>query len=624
MRFTGGDNLTGFKKLVHQVMMQNELRNGEGAYVISHAKAGRSGYSFGPIQWDLLNNETGVEIFTDVLTNAKDLNNSLIFNSQNKNAVLNSVTSQGSSLTIEQINLVNQALSSSYGVEKINESYLVELDNAIIKIDSVINKVTNPENKAFLQTDLARLFLIDYNNQFNISPNKQMEKFLQGQTVSLKGYTTYSVDIKGNLGIEDLLNFYLHTKYGQEKPGDLVRRFSNIIETVGINSIPLTSEDKKFLMHDLTKILGKRFDSIINDKKGDNWGIKSIIAYTVTGRSDISWYSNVNWHWLDPYFVANKLLDAWKGVIISASTAMFKDPLILDLVGDGIETTNVKDGAYFDHDGNGFAEQTGWASSDDGLLVMDKNGNGVIDDGKELFGDQTILSNGQRANDGFQALAELDSNSDGIIDINDTVFPNLRIWQDIDGDGYSAEDELFTLDEMGIQSINVAYTNTNISDAQGNKQVQAGTFTKTDGSTAAIGGFSLQRDVTHTIATEWLDVPDDIAVLPDLQGYGNTYDLHQAMVRDTTGTLKFLVEQFVVETNSAIRDSLMEQILFKWTDSDNIDPGSRGGLLDARKLAVIEKLMGQAFYGASGSNPNSLAAPLLAQAYEGNLKDKRL
>ncbi|MBI5212124.1 MAG: hypothetical protein HY957_01975 [Nitrospirae bacterium] len=87
------------------------------------------------------------------------------------------------------------------------------------------------------------------------------------------------------------------------------------------------------------------------------------------------------------------------------NTETRRDPIMLDLDGDGIETTNVKDGAYFDHDGNGFAEQTGWAASDDGMLVMDRNGDGIINDGKELFGDQTILSDGTRAANGFQMAA---------------------------------------------------------------------------------------------------------------------------------------------------------------------------------------------------------------------------
>ncbi len=198
-----------------------------------------------------------------------------------------------------------------------------------------------------------------------------------------------------------------------------------------------------------------------------------------------------------------------------------RDPLMLDLDGDGIETVASTNGAYFDHDGNGFAERTGWAGSDDGLLVLDRDSDGIINNGTELFGDQTILQNGQTASNGFQALAEFDANSDGRIDANDAVYTQLKIWQDLDGDGYSQADEMKSLSDLGIAAINTGYTNTNINDGNGNTQVQAGTFEKADSTTGQIGGFMLQRDTAYTIAGEWLDVPEAIAVMPDLQGYGN-------------------------------------------------------------------------------------------------------
>lgn len=310
------------------------------------------------------------------------------------------------------------------------------------------------------------------------------------------------------------------------------------------------------------------------------------------------------------------------------------DPLIIDLDGDGIETVASTNGAYFDHDGNGFAERTGWVSGDDGLLVRDINGDGVINNGRELFGDQTILQNGQTATNGFQALADLDSNSDGKIDANDAAFSQIKVWQDVDGDGYSSPDELFTLSELGIASINTGYTATSISDGLGNTQIQAGTFEKTDNTTGQIGGFLLKRDTAYTIAEEWLDVPEAISALPDLQGYGNIYDLHQAIVRDASGNLQALVEEFMAETDADvltaaggtisiipssanIRNSTFEQILFKWAGVDTINPASRGGLFDARKLAVLEKFLGQDFVGTSGANPIANAVPFLNQAYQG-------
>lgn len=72
-------------------------------------------------------------------------------------------------------------------------------------------------------------------------------------------------------------------------------------------------------------------------------------------------------------------------------------PLVLDLDGDGVETIGTVNGVYFDHDNNGFAEDTGWIGKDDGLLVRDINGNGQIDNGTELFGNNSVLASGKKA-----------------------------------------------------------------------------------------------------------------------------------------------------------------------------------------------------------------------------------
>ena len=82
-----------------------------------------------------------------------------------------------------------------------------------------------------------------------------------------------------------------------------------------------------------------------------------------------------------------------------------RDPLVLDLDGDGIETVGVNATTHvlFDHNNDGVKTGTGWVKGDDGLLVLDRNGNGVIDNGSELFGDATMV-NGVKATDGFSAL----------------------------------------------------------------------------------------------------------------------------------------------------------------------------------------------------------------------------
>jgi hypothetical protein len=133
----------------------------------------------------------------------------------------------------------------------------------------------------------------------------------------------------------------------------------------------------------------------------------------------------------------NNVLNTIRSLFTKATTTT--SPISLDLDNDGIETTAIGDGAYFDHNGNGFAEQTGWAASDDGILVRDINGNGTIDNGTELFGNETILNNGSKASNGFQALSELDDNKDGKIDSSDAAFSQLKIWKDVNSDGISTQ-----------------------------------------------------------------------------------------------------------------------------------------------------------------------------------------
>ncbi|QUE31649.1 hypothetical protein [Francisella philomiragia] len=137
------------------------------------------------------------------------------------------------------------------------------------------------------------------------------------------------------------------------------------------------------------------------------------------------------------------------------------DPLTFDLDGDGIETVSVDDGVLFDHQSTGVKEGTGWVSADDGLLVRDLDGNGTIDSGRELFGDNTLKADGTKAAHGFEALAELDSNADGIIDANDTEFENLQVWQDTNSDGISQANELKNLSQVGVSSIDLTVSQLN-------------------------------------------------------------------------------------------------------------------------------------------------------------------
>ena len=195
-----------------------------------------------------------------------------------------------------------------------------------------------------------------------------------------------------------------------------------------------------------------------------------------------------------------------------------RDPIILDLDGDGLETVGLASNVYFDHDGDGVLTKTGWAGANDALLVWDRNGNGTIDTGAELFGDFTVLPNGTLAPNGFAALAALDANGDGVIDATDPAFAELKLWRDISQDGVSQGGELVSLADAGIVSLNLAHSLKNQRLANGNTLAREGTFTRADGSTSAMGEFKLAIDTFDTRFAEEIEVPEALRVLPNMQG----------------------------------------------------------------------------------------------------------
>lgn len=158
-----------------------------------------------------------------------------------------------------------------------------------------------------------------------------------------------------------------------------------------------------------------------------------------------------------------------------SGSACLPSPILIDVQGrEGFELTDAAGGVSFDLDSNGFPERISWTASgaDDAFLVLDRNGNGTIDDGTELFGNFTPQPPFRQPN-GYRALAVFDrvsegGNEDGVVNTADAVFSSLRLWLDRNHDGVSQSFELHRLSRYGIVGLELDYATSNRRDEYGN------------------------------------------------------------------------------------------------------------------------------------------------------------
>uniref|UniRef100_UPI00142DE5BE calcium-binding protein n=1 Tax=Acinetobacter piscicola TaxID=2006115 RepID=UPI00142DE5BE len=280
------------------------------------------------------------------------------------------------------------------------------------------------------------------------------------------------------------------------------------------------------------------------------------------------------------------------------------DPLVLDLNHDGkISTTPLGTDIYFDLDGNSFAEKTSWVQATDGFVALDLNENGKIDNGKELFGTDTILPDGSKASDGFKALEQYDLNKDGLINGSDIIFQKLKIWKDTNQDGISQSNELFSLSNLGITSISLNNQLINATDDNNVIHTNKGSFTQTvteNGATQIKSGLAetllFEVNTSETIwqnpneTSENIDI--DISELPDFPGYGSATSLHNAMQLDLTGKLKELVSSFA-ETSSDQQILLAHQILYFWTNNKISTATNVANISSHEKFEIVKVLYGK-------------------------------
>ncbi|WP_280806667.1 calcium-binding protein, partial [Pseudomonas batumici] len=255
-----------------------------------------------------------------------------------------------------------------------------------------------------------------------------------------------------------------------------------------------------------------------------------------------------------------------------------RDPLALDLNGNGIETLPANGQVLFDADGSGTKTGTGWIAPTDGFLVIDKNGNGQIDNGTELFGDAYVKSDGTKALNGFDALADLDSNHDGKIDSSDAQWSQLRIWKDTNSNGITDPGELISLDAItgpngvvGIKSINLSNQAVSLNLGNGNIETAKGSFTWNDNTTADVLSAAANLNLaSNPFYRQFpaLPIPAAEQDLPNLQGSGAVRDLREAATQSTA--LETILRQYDQATTRDQQLALLDNLLGSWANSNTL------------------------------------------------------
>ena len=275
--------------------------------------------------------------------------------------------------------------------------------------------------------------------------------------------------------------------------------------------------------------------------------------------------------------------------------------------------------------------------------MLDRNGNGAIDSGRELFGVDTLKSNGQLATDGFDALKDLDANKDGKITAADSVFANLRIWRDLNQDGISQANELTALAANSITGIGVNSSAVRTDLGNGNIQTAAGTFTRSNGTTGATGetngaaaNLDLLVNTFYRTFTTQITLTDQAKTLPTLRGSGRVRDLNEAISLSTD--LGNWAQTYTQQTTRQGQIDKLDGFIEKWANTADLKPlkaqadalANSGVKLTydfagltpgtpayndfVRKLGVVERFMGFTYGGANGQ---ARFTPLVATS--GNL-----
>ncbi|KQW35078.1 hypothetical protein ASC85_21110 [Pseudomonas sp. Root401] len=285
------------------------------------------------------------------------------------------------------------------------------------------------------------------------------------------------------------------------------------------------------------------------------------------------------------------------------------DPLVLDLNGDGVRLTDyLSNPVLFDVDNDGGSlEETGWVSAQDGIVVVDRNNNGKIDNISETLSEYFGGATGTGGNtgekpfaNGFAALKSLDSNGDNLFDNRDDAWSSVKVWVDANHDGKSWVDsngnnavdageasEVRTLSELGITNINLANTVQNGEVRDGNEVLARGTFVQNGISKEAIAANFLANPNGHTFSAS------GNGTIVSTQGGGEVAPVSAYASSSTSGETIDVAQKGVSNASGGVgRDVLLGDAGSNWlaggqgSDSFQAGAGDDVLLIDADDLAI--------------------------------------
>jgi len=350
--------------------------------------------------------------------------------------------------------------------------------------------------------------------------------------------------------------------------------------------------------------------------------IEDVASGPLTHPLELWWHHKLAPYWKE--YISDPLNDLY----LAARHIILNDPLALDLDGDGIETVGIAAGIQFDHNADGITTGTGWLKGDDAFLVLDRNGNGLIDSGRELFGVDTqigtdIAGNAEYATDGFDALRSIDSNGDGLFNASDAQYAAVRLWQDTNQDGISQADELVSLSDAGITGIDLNAKRATQTLAGGNTQTLTADIAGLAGDAAAL---NLADNPFYRTYTDSLDTTM-VADLPDMQGSGLVRDLREAATQSASleQQLRSLKNQGYVD-----RDTYLAQIkalIDAWADTSSLetaDTRAELGYFELQSYGGTATSVGKHYIEGTGTGMDATSGYVINIIYQPSGVDRTL